>query len=241
MGPGRAFGLLLRSKLRSGPARSSVRFSEMQTFLRKWKCLPAESYIIVGGPKAIGKSLMIKTALARKGGIISSIVSPGDKLVDIVSSVQKTVANCGSFNFINPESNANRVLFWWKLFGARPTVILSVNEIGDGENPAQLTGAVRTLAELGLRVVVDSSPNSLQPQVFTSKRHVVISLESLKFETLVKDPEFLKLFNILDQHGLSSLVLQTLGGVPGDLKNLLNAIHEKVSQFHFVFYSFHSI
>jgi hypothetical protein len=212
----------------------------METFLKKWKFLPVASYIVVAGPKAIGKSLMIESALARKGGIISSIVSPGAKLNDIVSAVQKSVARCGGFKFIDPHLNANRVLFWWKLFGARPTVILSVKEIREGHNPAELTGAVRTLAELGLRVVVDSSPNSLEPEVLTTKRQVVINVEALDIDTVRKDPEFLALFKILDQHGLSSLVLQTLGGVPGDLKNLLNAIQSQVAQPHSL-YSYHSI
>ena len=240
VGPGRAIGLLLRSKLRSRPDPSSVRFSEIETFLKKWKFLPKASYIVVVGSKAIGKSLMIESALARRGGIISSIVSPGEKLKDIVSSVQKSVALCGDFKFIDPQRNANRVLFWWKLFGARPTVILSIKELEQGQMPAEITGAVRTLAELGLRVVVDSSPNSFAPGVLTTLRQVVINVEPLDIDTFRKDPEFLALFNILDQHGLSSLVLQTLGGVPGDLKNLLNAIQSKVSQLYFVFCSLYS-
>ena len=143
--------------------------------------------------------------------------------------MQKSVARCGDFTFIDPERSAKRVLFWWKLFGARPTVILSVKEIRGGHNHAELTGAVRTLAELGLRVIVDSSPNSLEPEVLTTLRQVVINVEPLDVATILNDPEFETLFNILERYGLFSLVLQTLGGVPGHLKNLLNAIEEKVS------------
>ncbi len=90
--------------------------------------------------------------------------------------------------------------FWWKLLGARPTVILSIKEIRGGHNhdSAELTGAVRILAELGHRVVVDSSPNSLEPEVLTTERQVVINVEALDIDTFRKDPEFLALFNNLD-------------------------------------------
>ena len=63
--------------------------------------------------------------------------------------------------------SARRLLFFYSfLFKRSPIVVIRVPERQIGEPYAQVTAAVRDLADLyGLRVVVDGPPNSLPPKL----------------------------------------------------------------------------
>ena len=77
-------------------------------------------------------------------------------------------------------------------------MVIRVPERQSGEPYAQVTAAVRDLADLyGLRVVVDGSPNSLPPELLTTKRETVSAVEPMSKEQIVSIPEFKDLIDFL--------------------------------------------
>ena len=104
-------------------------------------------------------------------------------------------------------------------------MVISVPERESGEPYAQVTAAVRDLADLyGLRVVVDGSPNSLPPELLATKRETVIAVEPMSKEQIESIPEFKGLIALLKSHNLDEPVWKVLGGSPADYLKLEEAI-----------------
>lgn len=89
-----------------------------------------------------------------------------------------------------------------------------------GKQPAELTGAVRRLSRLGINVVVDASPNSLQPNLLTTTRQHVLYVDELSRDDIRSFPQLHQLFAVLDEERLSDVVLDLLGGIPSLYLNL---------------------
>ncbi len=70
------------------------------------------------------------------------------------------------------------------MFRDMPTLVLSLSERPPMVKPAQITGAVRELARLGVKVLVDASPNSLPPDLLTTLRQRVIYVNGLSKEEI---------------------------------------------------------
>ena len=91
-------------------------------------------------------------------------------------------------------------------------MVIRVPERESGEPYAQVTSAVRDLTDLyGLRVVVDSSPNSLPPTLIATKREMVIAVEPMSKELIESIPEFKDLIDFLKSHNLDESVWKVLG------------------------------
>jgi hypothetical protein len=104
-------------------------------------------------------------------------------------------------------------------------VVIRVPERQTGEPYAQVTSAVRDLADLyGLRVVVDGSPNSIPPELLATKRETVIAVEPMSKEQIESIPEFKDLIVFLKSHNLDEPVWKVLGGSPADYLKLEEAI-----------------
>ncbi|RYY43158.1 MAG: hypothetical protein EOO06_20105 [Chitinophagaceae bacterium] len=123
------------------------------------------------------------------------------------------------------------------MFKRLPIVVIRVPERQAGELYAQVTSAVRALAdEYGLRVVVDGSPNSLPPELLTTNRERVLSVEPMSREMIESIPEFQDLVGRLKRFHLEKAVWQVLGGCPAkylDVQSLItdcsdDAIVDKV-------------
>ena len=100
-------------------------------------------------------------------------------------------------------------------------MVIRVPERESGEPYAQVTSAVRDLADLyGLRVVVDGSPNSLPPTLIATKRETVIAVEPMSKELIESIPEFKYLIDFLKSHNLDEPVWKVLGGSPIDYLKL---------------------
>jgi hypothetical protein len=86
-------------------------------------------------------------------------------------------------------------------------VVIRVPERQTGEPYAQVTSAVRDLADLyGLRVVLDGPPNSLPPKLLATKRETVIAVEPMSKEQIESIPEFKDLIDFLKSHNLDEPV-----------------------------------
>jgi hypothetical protein len=104
-------------------------------------------------------------------------------------------------------------------------VVIGVPERESGEPYAQVTAAVRDLADsYGLRVVVDGSPNSLPPTLLSTKRETVIAVEPMSKEQIESIPEFKDLIDFLKSHNLDEPAWKVLGGSPADYLKLEESI-----------------
>ena len=76
--------------------------------------------------------------------------------------------------WVDQNTSARRVLgFYNFFFRQRPVIMhLRVSERNQGDAHAQIAGAVRTLNDLGVRSVIDASPNALSVAVVSTERQV---------------------------------------------------------------------
>lgn len=224
IGPLRAVSLALKSKLIGGPndGVKSIRDSQIGDLNRFLKNVTRDFYIVVKGPKGIGKSTMIDTCLKGKRGVVRVTIPPDTKEADVVSICQNEIIGGAGWKVMDQSANVNRVLFWYHLFfrGQFPIVVMTTSERAPGRQPAELTGAVRRLSRLGINVVVDASPNSLQPNLLTTTRQHVLNVEELSRDEIRSLPQLHQLFVVLDKERLSDVVLDLLGGIPSLYLNL---------------------
>lgn len=132
-------------------------------------------------------------------------------------------------DFFKPTGSARRVLLFYSyLFKLPPIVVIRVPERLSGQPYADIPSAVRALAdEFGLRVIVDGSPNSIPPELFTTKRETVIAVEAMSRQQIEAIPEFESFVRFLKTHHLDDPVWKVLGGSPADylkLKEIINKL-----------------
>lgn len=109
-------------------------------------------------------------------------------------------------------------------------MVIRVPERLSGQNYADVPAAVRDLTDLyGLRVVVDGSPNSLPPELLTTKRETVIAVEPMSKELIDSVPEFRDLIDFLKSHNLDEPVWKVLGGSPIDYLKLKKLVVKMLS------------
>ena len=227
VGPMRAMTLAYKSRFFGGPLfRVSVRKSEIDRLRTDLDSLvDLASYVVVKGDKGIGKSCMIDTALHGMKGVVRTKISPDTSEVDVLKQCYRKITGGPGFTFFDEEANVKRVLFWYKSFhGSSPTVVMAMSERTAGSGYAQVTGAVRTLAELGVRVIVDASPNSAPPDLTTTKRQIEINISVMTSDQMRSIPELRALFRRLDPMGLSEVVLELIGGNPADFHQLARVL-----------------
>jgi hypothetical protein len=220
-GPGRALSFALRSRLFFKPETMSVRDEDAAKLRQLLIEVDKENqaYIEVVGPKGIGKSVLIDTVLAHKAGLVEVEVHPGMIADTLIDKVHRAV---GGFRvFGSSDGDAKRVLFFFKLFGGvRPTVLFRVRERSAGNTFAQITAATRTLVGQGYRIVIDASPNSVEPEAMATRRQLLLEMDEMSREVVMRAPEFKAMFERLAKVGLDELVWQTLGGVASSMVRL---------------------
>lgn len=223
IGPGRAVALAMKSLTARVLSPHSVRTSDVAILKQKLGNLGG--YIVVKGPKGVGKSTVIATALQNTCGVVVVEVFPGQTADVIKRSVLESIAGTHP-NFVDPHPSALRVLWWYRLVLPPPIVVLRLVECSAGTPYAQMTGAVRSLADIGLRAVIDSSPNSLEPEALASLRENVLEVAPMPRALLFSIPEHAALFETLRKEGLQDVVWGVLGGVPALYSRLAEALAE---------------
>jgi hypothetical protein len=134
---------------------------------------------------------------------------------DIVKTVQVEITNILN-NLWNRTANTKRVQFFYKLiFRSSPIVAISVPERTGGRDYADVTAAMRELADTyGLRVIIDRSPNSIPPDLKDTNKQDVVNIEPMKRDDLEKIPEFGDLISFLKKRHLDDGAWEVLGGTP---------------------------
>jgi len=114
--------------------------------------------------------------------------------------------------------STRRVLFFYRLFfRSNPVVVISVPERQVGENYAQVTSAVRSLADkFHLRIIVDGSPNSIPPELVYTIREIILFVDFMDKNVIESIPEWKGLIDFLKSHKLDQVVYDVLGGSPSE-------------------------
>ncbi len=109
--------------------------------------------------------------------------------------------------------------------GRFPIVVIKVPERQKDQSYADLTAAVRELADdFDLRVIVDGSPNSIPPEIKATNRQLNIHVMPMERDQIAEIPEFSKLIEFLRKHSLENAVWDVLGGSPQRYLKLLEKI-----------------
>ena len=222
-GPGRALALALRSRFSRAPSPQSARAADVQALRETLASTSPGRYVVVQGPKGVGKSCVVETALQRTCGVVVVKVAPGAREDAIVSSALASIAGIRS-SMWDPRPSALRVLWWYRWLLPPPIVVLRVSERPVRKEYAETAGAVRSLVDCGFRAVIDSSPNSLEPGTLATLRQDAIELGPMPRALLFSLPELAALFGALREAGLEDVVWAVLGGVPAHY----TALHDKL-------------
>lgn len=142
-GPGRALVLALHSWLVFKPETQSVPHEDAASLRQALVEVDKDkqALIEVVGPKGTGKSVLIDMVLAHKAGLVEVDVGPAKGMYELVAKVHRAVG--GFCVFGSSDGDAKRVRFFFRLFGARPTVVFRVGERSAGDKFSQITSATR--------------------------------------------------------------------------------------------------
>jgi hypothetical protein len=225
-GPGRAFVIAVSSFLR--PARrpfswntESLARLNNHLAVRDW----GSEYIVVIGPKGVGKTCLINTALNNRAGIIRVEASSGQTVPEIRENVMRAVTNLSN-RIQNAEPSFRRVVWWYPFFacGNRPVVVLNLAERSHAEEYAHVTGAVRVLAEeFKLRVIVDASPNAIEAALLKTNRCIEVNVDPMPETVIQSVPEFTEVQRWLQEANLLETVMELFNGYPVYWNKLVNA------------------
>ncbi len=113
------------------------------------------------------------------------------------------------------------LFFYGFFFKLPPIVVIRVPERLQNHQYADVPSAVRGLADdYGVRVIVDGSPNSLPPELLSTNREFILSVEPLTRDLIEAIPEFNGLIKFIKKHQLDNAVWGVLGGNPAKYKEL---------------------
>lgn len=224
VGPGRAMALAASCRLLSAGTRVSQRDAEVTGLRRMTRSAGQDQYCVVVGPKGVGKTCIVNTATTHAWGVVRVRIAAGTPHDSIVKSTLLAVTR-SNLTSMNQEPDAMRVAWWHHLLFRMPlTVVLQAVERAPGKEFAEISGAARTLLELGVRVIVDASHNALSDEVFATKREHVLTVEPMSRALLESIPQLQALMLALKSAGLDDLVWEVVGGNPADYFQLESAL-----------------
>ena len=116
-GPYRAWKLGRTSKKWSAPVRS-VRSSDIQTVQRKISTLTGETFVVVRGPKGVGKTCIVDTVLEKRPGVLRFDIPPGKRYDDIMKQVYSSVSGSEK-DLETSEADTKKILKWYNRFYLR--------------------------------------------------------------------------------------------------------------------------
>ena len=220
-GPLRALMLAFNSKFFRKVRVKSCRVNFVANLQKQLATLPESKYIVVEGDKGVGKSCAISSALIGAKGVVDVTIPGGTTQQRVTDMCSAAIVGGVSLSFINQKSNVERVVKWYcRIFRGGPSLVMTMSERNSGMPYAEVTGAIRALADMGVKVIVDASPNSLPAEATATKRQLVLHVEELTPEEVRSLPQLADTFKRLDKVGLSALVLRLLGGNPAEFERL---------------------
>ena len=222
LGPGRALALGLASRLFTRAAVASARTADVAALRGMLAASCRGQYVVVAGPKGVGKSCVVASATEAACGVVTVRVPAGASEPAILADVFTALTRF-YIRTLDQSGSARRVLWWHELlFRVPATVVLQAAERKPSQAFADLDSAARALAGgYGLRVVIDASNNSLPDAALTTLREMVLEVEPMPRATLEALPELSPLLAALRAAHLADTVWAVAGGVPAHYLQLL--------------------
>ena len=181
-----------------------------------------ERYIVIRGPKGVGKSVLVNTALRDIWGVVEVIVPPGTKSDSIEQTALMRLSNITKPGQDDMDQSVGQVLGCFGLLSREPPVVLlRVLSRSSGESYAGVSAAARGLCTTyGLRVVIDGGRESIPDRDVDPQQHLVMDIEPMTEDVLCSVAEFRPLIEELKERGLFELVWAVMGGVPANYRDM---------------------
>lgn len=209
----RTLFLGFRSLIR-GPQTKSLRSKDVEIIrenVHNDLAITTDQFLVVRGPKGIGKTVAIENALAHTWSVcyVRRPIEPGTRKSQIVDQVLDDFTNIEN-RFLTKDKATNHVLFWNSVFtlGRRkPIIVISAQERLNGQPHAHIAEAARDLAKMGMRVIIDSSDGALYSHPLT-KRELFIEMEPMSLDLIEKMPEIQELIDFLKKNNIFDEAIQ---------------------------------
>lgn len=170
------------------------------------------------------------TVLSKTPGVITVEAQPRHSEDTVIKNSLQRLTRI-PFDFAPPYSSAKRVIFWYRFFtlGRSPIIVINATERKVGQEYAGLTGAVRTLVDkYKLRVIIESSLNSLDESLLRTKRELVVDIQAMTKNMVWEMKELNDLFKYVKESGLDDIMFEVLGGIPAGYYGLWGNVRLKV-------------
>ena len=180
-----------------------------------------DQYVVVAGPKGVGKTCIVETATEKTFGVVSIDVQPGKSHDDIKANVFTAITRCNP-RTVELSASARRVAWWHRFIFRTPvTIVLHAAERKPTQQFADLDSAARVLTyDFGMRVVIDASDNSLPEFAKATKREEVIEVPLMPRSVVEEMPKLQDLHAALKAADLADVVWACVGGNPADYLKL---------------------
>lgn len=237
-GPYRAIKLGISSMRWKAPVHS-IRAREIEQVKSKLAYSGIEDFVVVVGPKGVGKTCIVDTALEKRPGVLRLSVPSGKGKEDILHDVFGACSGSHS-DLDSKKFNSECVLKWHnRIFPSYPMIVaLQLDERFPPPPPASTGPAARDLRRMGFKVIVDTSQHAYDGK--KTLREVYVEVDYMSKDMLFGVPEFESFFKKLDSCLLKEQVWEVLGGHPQLIQQLVDlcegkdAIDEIVVDFLFV-------
>lgn len=175
-----------------------------------------DSYVVLAGPKGVGKTSIVETATQKTFGVATVPVPSGKSQDAILADVFAAVTRYSPRVLADQSSSARRVLWFHSWFFRRPaTIILAATERKATQPFADLDSTAKLLAHsYGVRVIIDASDNSLPEHAKKTMREELIQVPPMSRDLIEELPQLLELHAALKAADLADVVWACLGGVP---------------------------
>jgi hypothetical protein len=238
LGPGRAIVLALntyRPSFFSPHTDVSQRVDDVRTLRDRVKTVRKGQYMIVSGPKGVGKTSIVDTALQSMFGVVPIRVSGLETKTDIEAETLKAITRC-YLRMMDRTVSAKRVLWWHHLLFRTPVTVLFRTTDTKFPKPFHaFDSVVRELTEVyGVRVVIDASSNFFPDAAAITTRQVLFEVEPMSRTLVEQMPELKPFLKALKDAGLADVVWGCVGGNPADYRGLWGRWQEGDKSLEFV-------
>lgn len=196
-------------KVRVNSIRAEVK--ELKTLATK---LYKGTFLLIRGPRGVGKTSAIYSALENIKGVITiGPVQPNTDQDQLLDSVCKEITGLNG-TYIDNQKAMEILTRMYEDKTKRPLIVLiQASDCPVYKKTAALTAAARILTELfGLIVIIDCCENTC-PSTLTD-REVVFDIEPMSYEMMRKLPAYENIATEIEKQGNADLVLAVCGGSP---------------------------
>jgi hypothetical protein len=203
----------------------SVRKAEVDLVRKKLSSLSGESYVVVRGPKGVGKTCILDSVFERRPGFLRLDIYPGTTGPEILMKALSALS--GHEKEKGQEARVRNVLKWHNRFysGYPFVIILQAKERFPPSPYAEIGPAARDLGALGFKVLVDASQHALADKKTERERYVEVGF--MDRDSLFKIEEFKDFYKKLETCDLKEELWEIIGGSPMKVRNLVDECNDK--------------